>query len=207
MAKKKEIHSISYLDHWINYKERFLRKKILTLPNEIWVGDKLAYQLAQKKFKKNKTKIKIVKNMFFFDVKKQSKKIKSKKQLLYVTTPIADFAKDNYGDRCFYGFTEESALLYFLNNIDKIKSRFNIIKIRPHPSENKSKYIKFKKYDKRIIIDKSKNILDDILISRVVVGYNSMAMILASIVGKKVISCLPKGKLKNILPIKKMIHI
>ena len=42
--------NISVLDHWVNYKERFIRGGELILPDEIWVCDNHALALAKKAF-------------------------------------------------------------------------------------------------------------------------------------------------------------
>ena len=44
--KSKGIKTVSFLDHWINYKERFLRNNIMTLPDEVWVGDSKSFEIA-----------------------------------------------------------------------------------------------------------------------------------------------------------------
>ena len=49
-AKKRKIKSISIIDHWVNYKERFSRNNQEILPDEIWVTDKIALNLAKKIF-------------------------------------------------------------------------------------------------------------------------------------------------------------
>ena len=72
-CKKKSIKVCAYLDHWVNYKERFLLNKKLILPDEIWVSDNLAYNLAKKIFKK-KVIIKKIKNFYFDKAKKYFKK-------------------------------------------------------------------------------------------------------------------------------------
>ena len=55
-AKLKKIYSISFLDHWINYKNRFIRNKKMILPDEIILGDRISLNIA-KKFKNKKVKL------------------------------------------------------------------------------------------------------------------------------------------------------
>ena len=50
-AKKSKIKVISILDHWVNYRERFIVNKSLVLPDEIWVCDEFAYKKAKMNLK------------------------------------------------------------------------------------------------------------------------------------------------------------
>ena len=49
-AKKQGKKIISFLDHWTNYPERFNRNDVIALPNEIWVGDIYAQEIAERCF-------------------------------------------------------------------------------------------------------------------------------------------------------------
>ena len=42
-SKKK---SVVFLEHWVNYKERFILDNVEYFPDELWVGDKYAEDLA-----------------------------------------------------------------------------------------------------------------------------------------------------------------
>ena len=64
-AKQRGMFCVSFLDHWVGYKERFLPG---FLPNEIWVGDKFAFELALREgFAKNK--LRLVPNPLFKKIK------------------------------------------------------------------------------------------------------------------------------------------
>ena len=52
-----------YLDHWVNYLERFTRNNTQYLPDEIWVGDAYAEKIAKKHFPEST--IKLVENPYF----------------------------------------------------------------------------------------------------------------------------------------------
>ena len=58
---------ISILDHWVNYRERFIREGELILPDEIWVCDNHAFALAKKTFPK--IKIQKIKNYDLIEFK------------------------------------------------------------------------------------------------------------------------------------------
>ncbi len=61
--------SVAFLDHWVNYRERFERKGELNLPDEIWVGDPIAAELAGKIF--DLTPIRLVENPYFMDIREE----------------------------------------------------------------------------------------------------------------------------------------
>ncbi|MDC0587011.1 hypothetical protein OAP06_04605, partial [Gammaproteobacteria bacterium] len=46
IAKKYGVYSITILDHWVNYKERFIKDDESILPDEIWVVDDHALKIA-----------------------------------------------------------------------------------------------------------------------------------------------------------------
>lgn len=189
-AKKKKINSISILDHWVNYKERFQRNFKTILPNEIWVTDKKSLSIAKKKFK---VPIKLKKNFYFIDEVKKIRKInsKEKKQILYVNSHLKNI------------FLEKKRILFFLNHINKIDQNC-VIKIKPHPNDNLKKFnwIKKKFNSLSISISKKNEKLEKLIKeSKLIVGCNSMAMVIAYLCKKKVYNALPPNDKKMLLPI------
>ena len=61
--RKHKKRTIVYLDHWVNYKERFLINNRLVKVDEIWVNDIYAYKEVKKIFKN----IKIKKRNYFIE--------------------------------------------------------------------------------------------------------------------------------------------
>ena len=49
LAKKHKKKTIAYIDHWVQYRERFLINNKIIRPDEIWVSDTYALLLAKKK--------------------------------------------------------------------------------------------------------------------------------------------------------------
>lgn len=45
-AREQGKRSVVFLDHWINYRQRFERDDFTVLPDEIWVGDADAERIA-----------------------------------------------------------------------------------------------------------------------------------------------------------------
>ena len=50
IAKKNKIYSITFLDHYVNYKKRFYLDGKLKLPDEIWSFDIYSFRLARQLF-------------------------------------------------------------------------------------------------------------------------------------------------------------
>ena len=50
LAKEKGLRTISVVDHWVNYTERFVRAGEISLPDEIWVSDEYAKRIAEIEF-------------------------------------------------------------------------------------------------------------------------------------------------------------
>ena len=62
LAKKNKKKVVAFIDHWVDYRSRFLKKNKLFLPNEIWVTDNYALKLIKKE--KFKTKV-LLKKIYF----------------------------------------------------------------------------------------------------------------------------------------------
>ena len=61
--------SIAFLDHWVNYRERFNRSGKTCLPDEIWVGDVFAENIARQLFPN--TMVSLIENPYFKDIQKK----------------------------------------------------------------------------------------------------------------------------------------
>ena len=194
-CKVNKIKVCAFLDHWINYKKRFLRRNKLILPDEIWVGDSDAYKLAKKTFNGD-VKILRKKNYYFkkvkrfFNIKKKQKKNITKK-VLYLCEPTTELKNKNF-------YNEKQCINLFLKKITKIY-KIKKITFRPHPYENPKKYNwvnEFKEY--KISIRKNNDLLDEIYKNDIIVGCNTVAMYVAILANKKVYSSIPKGFLCEI---------
>lgn len=192
-AKEKQIPTYSFLDHWTNYKKRFLLNKKIFLPNKIIVTDNYAYKIAKKEFKK--TKIIKVKNFYLMEVKNKLKFSIRKKQnkkitkILYLTEPITDTEK------VFKNRINPNNEFKLLNNfLAKLKgcSRFKLT-IRLHPQEYKLKYKNYiNNSSYKIYISKKKDLANDINSNDLIVGAHTYALIFGLIAKKKVFTSVPK---------------
>jgi len=213
-AKKYGITTAAYLDHWTNYRERFgfpRENWKKNLPDEIWVGDKYALALATKFFKGKK--MKYVPNLYFKEIKDRYKKIISKNKsrgdgVLVISEPFSGNV-NSFGDRRINSLTEFDIIENVFNFFKKHKFRKKII-FRLHPAEPREKYdFLLKRYERNLIIEKSNNsdLLVDIASSQYVIGMESMALVIAQLCKKRVISYLPEKNKKCPLPFENIIKI
>jgi hypothetical protein len=203
IAKKNQIKCISYIDHWVNYKERFISDDVMHLPNEIWVGDKEALKIASKIF--SGISIHLIENEYLKEIQYEILSLNQdadiQKSVLYVCEPIKEHALIQFGDGFALGYDEFSALKYFLDNTDALDIDISQIYIRPHPSEEIDKYDWALDYSSiPMKITSQTYLLEDIQSSSYVVGCESMAMVIGLMAKKRVISSIPPSGRQCILP-------
>jgi hypothetical protein len=198
LAKEYNKKVVSFIDHWVNYHERFMLNEKLVMPNEIWVGDQDAKNLATEFFPNIQVTLKV--NPYFIELKSEFEKISHDVKfddqgiILYVCEPIREHALLKFGNERFWGFTEEEALIFFIENLSVLKDSIKEIRIRPHPSEQPEKYNWVHKKSKlNIVISDQKSLIEDIATANIIVGCESMAMVVGLQAGKRVISSIPPG--------------
>ena len=195
-AKKFNKICITFIDHWANYKKRFVRNKRLVLPNIIFVFDSIS-KLNIKKIFKNKFKVIKVKNFYFCNFIKKAKKFKVfSKNILYLSSNYDAVLKNNNIDLML--------LKNFLQKIVKLKKYNNFnIDIKPHPTESPKKYYQFKKNNNKIKnIIKIKKLEDVILKYKIVAGTETTGLVLAKLCKLEAINNIYKVGLKKSLPSK-----
>ena len=205
--------SIAFLDHWVNYRERFVRNGETRLPDEIWVGDVLARDMAREIFPG--LPVRHVDNPYFEDLRRElvllprSVRVNPKAaQILYVCEPLREHALRQYGDERHWGYTEEDALRYFLTHLDALGTPVERVVVRPHPAESPDKYAwAEQKFDLPIIRGGDRPLFEEIVDSDWVVGCESMAMVVGLLAGKRVLSCIPPGGRLCTLPQYEIEHL
>ncbi len=190
LSKENKKKVIGLLDHWTLYKEGFTYKNKVLLPDEIWVTNKKAFNIAKKQFKK---KILLKKNLLEYYVSRLKQK-KNYKNFLYILEPLNKKV-------------EFKILSNFLDFIKKnnLQKKINLI-FKIHPSENMKKYKNFisKNYKSNYQIINSNNIIKIIGWSDVVFGLRSYALVLALKAKRKVFTLLPVDNFKFTLPYKQI---
>ncbi len=190
--------SITILDHWSNYKERFLLNKKKNLPSEIWTNNLLSKKLLiEDKFFK-KTKIKIIKNYFKKYIIKNSIRNKIlKNNILFCCEPFI---------KSVDGFSTTDLIKSFIKFISKKKININL-NIRFHPSQN-LKNVKFdtKLKDNLNIKISNNSLINDLSNTNIVVGCNSYSLIVALWINKKTYFFFPNENMRTKLPSKKILN-
>lgn len=226
-AKEYHIKTAVFLDHWANFKERFgypgIWKKNLT--DYIFVGDKWAYDVALKNQFPKKILLQ-VENPYFEEIIEQVEDIKKKKKssckeqsnklkILYLSEPTYQkISVRNNNAQC--GKNVEDKIIEDLLKIMKCQNKviMSQLKIRLHPAEKPAKYNnllskkEYFKIKKNISVSNPvKNLLiKDCLWADIVIGYNSMALFIAFMIGKKAIAYLP-NKQSFTLPAKEILKV
>lgn len=212
LGKLRGKKTVAFLDHWVNYLERFQESGGIFLPEEIWVGDKEAKRIASQLFPD--TPVMLQENPYIEDLLGEIVKLNQDKpkssivNVLYVCEPVAEHALVQYGDERYLGYTEHDALCYFLENIELLGQKVDSITIRPHPSESVDKY--FWAIDRtplQVKLGGQESLLKEIIESEIVVGCESMAMVVGLIAKKRVISTIPPEGRKCQLPQQEIEHL
>jgi hypothetical protein len=187
-----------FLDHWVNYPERFVRSGIQHLPDELWVGDEDTEKLARGDFPD--LPIRLVPNPYFIDIKQQLAALGARKDsaarrektVLYVSENISDHARVVHGNERHLGYTEFDAIEYFLENIDVLGEVVERVLIRPHPSDVRGKYDYLtERYPDLVRLSDGEPLLNEVAEADIVVGSQSTAMVVGLLADKMVISCIP----------------
>lgn len=201
LSKEQDIKVVSFLDHWGNYLERFQFNSELMLPDEIWVGDKYALHHAEEVFQN--IPIHLVENPYLMDIRDEIN-LHSEKQvakdgychILYVCEPVAVHAHKETGREDAFGYTEFQAMDLFvshLHNLAKLSGEIQV-RIRSHPSELPDKYASYTENELgrlEITLSHGNTLIEDCAWSDLVVGMNSMALVVALEANKKVYCCIP----------------
>ncbi len=194
-AKDQNVRTIAFLDHWDFYKERFGDEENWKncLPDEIWVGDKFALAKAiDDGFPEDS--IKILSNPYdrkLLSLFSDKVAMNTKLSILYVTEPIMDKLRQQFGDECSRYDNENKILATFLNDLEEYHDLVSGITIRLHPRERFDKYdVTLSQSTRNIPVTYSTNesLIDDLEQHTTVVGVESVALINALTVGRGVYS-------------------
>jgi len=201
-AKARGIKIVAVIDHWVNYKERFVRHGELVLPDEIYITDDYALREAEKCFPD--LTIQIKPNLYLEESVRQIGPLSfSEGEVLYVLEPVrADWCKQAAG--------EFQALDYFVANIGKLGIKRDArIRLRLHPSDVPEKYDEWlaSHNELNVVLDDSPSLALAIGKSEWVIGCETYAMVIALLAGRKVVSSLPPWAHRCRLPHSGIMHL
>lgn len=201
LARQFGIKSIAVIDHWTNYRERFIRDGEQVLPDTIWVSDAYAQAMAATLF----PAIKVVQQPNAYlaglvdDVRRigQSGVQQSNDRLLYVLEPI----RQAWGQTEIPG--EFAALDFFVENLPLLQlGKDAQIRLRPHPSDPVGKYDQWlaRQRNLHITIDHAPTLAESLAWSTQVAGCQTYAMVIALATGRKVVCSIPPWAPACVLP-------
>jgi len=195
IAASLQIPSIAVIDHWVNYAQRFEHEGVKALPNQIWVSDHYAVEIACKLFKD--VPVVELPNLYLQNLVEEIKPIpKDCKNLLYVLEPIRnEWGKGIPG--------EFQCLDFFAENYWKILGENSLsILLRPHPSDPPYKYDAWIKANSQLDLqlDLNANLSESISNARWVVGAETYAMVVAIFSRRDTYSILPPWAPKCRIP-------
>jgi hypothetical protein len=200
LARKLSKKVISVIDHYCNYKDRYLKDGFDEIPDEIWVMDELSKNLVFE-IAPN-ADVKIMGNPYLAEMKHsyglliEDLKLTSDFRVLYLTEPSTEYPGAQTENNENWKFNEFESLEYFLSNVVKLfKGRVKTVSIRQHPAEKQEKYSHYVGPTRGFMVEMSNepNLLKDIARSEMLVGCDTMALMVGVTLGKKVYSSLPPG--------------
>lgn len=208
LARNYGVYSIAVIDHWVNYDERFVRNGKVVWPDEFWVTDKYALEIARRTF--SDRIVRLVPNRY---VEMQLRDIAQEEavgapELLYVLEPI----RDDWG-RGIPG--EFQALDYFVSHLPNLGlPSGTIIRLRPHPSDASGKYDKWiaNHSNLNLQLDDALHITESLGRASWVAGCESFALVLGLMAGRKCYCTLPpwapacRLPHRGLIPIRKQGH-
>ncbi|RLA43497.1 MAG: hypothetical protein DRR42_21650 [Gammaproteobacteria bacterium] len=203
LARLFGIHSVALIDHWVNYEERFVRDGRTVWPDEFWVTDDYAEEIAKRIFP-GQAVLKVP-NCYLdtqLELIAQMEKPDTP-EILYVLEPTrSDWGRETLG--------EFQALDYFVSHLPQLQLPLDtVIRLRLHPSENHEKYDEWVAAHPtlNIKLDETFNITQSMGRSSWVAGCESFALVLALMAGRIVYCALPPWAPACRLPHQGLIHL
>lgn len=210
LARKMGIPILSAVDHWVNYRERFVRRGQEVLPDEVWIADDEAFFEASKCFPG------LVVRQF------PNRYLQSQSDAIHA---LEDHRKSGLVKRVLYAMEpirlpwsgedtragEFQALDYFLSRLDSLGLNSQTqIRLRPHPSDSPNKYdfwleSRRSKYDVDLAPDEP--LAQSVSWADWVAGCESFVLVIAMAAGKHTVSTLPPWGNACRLPQKQLVHL
>jgi len=184
LAKKRRIPSAAVVDHWVNYRDRFQRLGEEVLPDEIWVTDDYALDLAGKEFADVRVQLKP--NLYLEEQLADAPPLDADdRDVLIVAEPVrSDWGRGVPG--------EFQALDYLMERREAAGIPPGApVRLRLHPSEPRDKYDQWLTQRPGVSIDQAEDLSTALEGARWVVGCESYALVVALHAGRQAISALP----------------
>jgi len=196
-AKNRGMPVLAVLDHWVNYRMRFIRGAVELLPDVLVVTDHEAAELAATTFG-TACRIVMWDNQYLQGevarVRSYPRRVTAANaaRLLIVLEPVRYDWSEGATDA-----VEFRALDFLIKNLAAIFQDPDevLIRLRPHPSEPAAKYIPWLRRQERsgLELSESRSLAEDIAWADVAAGLQSYALVVALEGGRRAVSYLPPG--------------
>ena len=123
-----------------------------------------------------------------------------------MTTTLSEAMAAQHGSAYHFGYTDKEALEYLFENLERLgRNDVEAVTIRPHPSERVEKYDwARRRYGEIIQYGGARTLPEELTRHDLVVGGESMALVIALFSGKRVMCCIPPGGKPSSLPYKEI---
>ena len=188
------IRSIAVIDHWVNYRMRFERGGVEVLPDEIWVTDSHAAEIARSQIPEVPVFEKP--NLYVTTQARAAGPAPAdlSGDLLFVSEPArSDWGKGPQGEFQALDYLAEHRAAAGIP--DSVRLR-----VRPHPSDPIGKYDAWIAAHPGAELDRSKDVAEALGPATWVAGLQSFALVIALAAGRTAISVLPPHAPECVLP-------
>jgi hypothetical protein len=189
-ALLKGIPVVAVLDHWVNYKERFVRNGKVISPTYFLAFNDESERIIRQEFKD--PSVIRVQNFYLQRTLKEIRDIETQHNaklfdFVFIGEPLSRSSENDL-------WTEYDAIKYFFKALRNYGLTDAKILVKPHPSEEVSKYNDFVPSDfKNVRIETDKDLPWILAMTEAVVGCHSMALYIAELNGNKVYTAFPDG--------------
>jgi hypothetical protein len=201
-ARQQGVRSIAWLDHWVNYRERFGypdQNWQEALPDLIAVSDSCAYGMAQNLDLGPLVKLR---NYYLDELvsryRSETAAPGADRTLLYISEAIEEHWTIENGGPPRPEYTQTEVLRHLLENFGHLSSCLGVdqMVVRMHPAESPVKYLRllacYPNVKAVVEIPGARNLSSSIASARAVIGITSMALLNAHLLGKPTISYIPR---------------
>lgn len=202
IANRYNIDTYSYIDHYTNYRERFILNNKYIYPKKTILIDKLAENIAIKNNLHKNSEL-IIMNNYYYEFLRTWKPKTTRKKLIKNYKINSDnkvlvFAPDpisNTKDNKKYLFDEYDIWNDLADVLKKINSKKLFIVVKPHPNQDKTTLFDVVKKENinNVIFFDQENSIDLLFYSNIVVGMFSSILKEASVFKKKIIRHFPQN--------------
>lgn len=202
LAQRAGVFSIAVMDHWTNFRERFVRYGHEVLPDEFWVVDGYAEQMVRSLFPGKAVVLQPDSYAELEVARVEPINANTPLSLLYLLEPMrASWGRDELG--------EYQALRFFFESLPALGLPAKAtIRLRPHPSDAHGKYAFFLREKGAFpVCMATGSLAEELSRCRWVAGCQTYAMTLALRAGRRVFSTLPPWAPACALPHQGIVHL